>query len=143
MKNIIKTLVLIGCCTFIVACENNRLPDFESHVNQIIEKDKIHGEIRLTMDTINSFQWDHLMIVGPYVDLKNVSEKEGLDLDRIPNFTKDHDRFILMVFLNDKEGIKWIQLKRSNLIEKLLRGGGMGYRVYPKAQSDFILKKTE
>jgi len=91
------------------------------------------------MDTISSFEWDSLLVVGPYSLLESISEKESVKLNKIPNTIQHHDSFMLIIFLNNNEGIKWIEIDRANNLENLFRDGN-GYSFYPKAESNFILK---
>lgn len=139
MKIVVKTCVFLICITTIVSCENNRLVRLQSHVNEVIAKDQLHGKVSLKMDTIASFEWDSLIFVGPYSNLEKISEKERIDLDKIPKTIEDHDSFMLLVFLHDNKGVKFLELDRTKVLEQLLCDG-RGYCIYPKAQSNFIIK---
>lgn len=139
IKIILKKFVFFICVINLLSCENNRLVDLESQVNEVIEKNKSHRTVSLKMDTISSFKWDNLLVVGPYSLLDEISEKEDIDLGIIPNTIQDHDSFILIVFLHNNVGIKWFYMDRPINSKDLFQGGN-GYGIYPKAQSNFILK---
>ena len=91
------------------------------------------------MDTISSFHWDNPLFVGPYSFLSKISENEGINLEEIPNTIQHHDSFMLVIFLNKNKGINYIELDRTKSLDQLLCEG-KGYCIYPKDQSNFILK---
>ena len=134
-----KTCFLLFFFTFL-SCEENRLVGLESRINEIVEKSKSDTQIRLKMDTISSFDWDSLLAVGPYSILKKISEEENIDLDKIQSTIQHHDSFILIVFLHNNVGTKWIEIERSKKLDNLFKDGN-GYSIYPKAKTNFILER--
>lgn len=140
IRILLKKCFFSVCIISFLSCEDNRLVRLESNINEVIVKSKSNTQVKLKMDTISSFQWDSLLVVGPYSFLEKISEKENLDLNKIPNTIQHHDSFILIIFLNNKEGIKWIEIERSNKLDNLFKDGN-GYSIYSKARTNFILEK--
>ncbi len=137
LKNlkIFISFIFIGT---IFSCYNGNLVDLENHFNEVLANNNSHEQVVVRLDTINSFEWDNLLVVGPYSSIEKIAEKEKIDLGKIPNNIQHHDRFILIVFLNDHEGIKWIEVDRTKILDQLMCDG-KGYCIYPKSQSDFLL----
>lgn len=99
-----------------VSCQDNRLRSIEQRINNYISKQKPQQEFQLRLDTISSFEWDELLVAGPYTNLDKIS---GYNLSKIPNTIKSHDSFILFCFINKKKGIKFMEFKRYLLSDKL------------------------
>lgn len=131
MKKIILILLLVN-----VSCSNlNRLKEEESKIKELlITQNK--GTFNLKLDTISSFQWDELLIAGPYMNIHSIS---GYNLKRIPNLIKSHDSFILFCFIEKKEGVKYMEFERSffnkTFEDKMLN------KIYSKVESNFSITK--
>ena len=111
MKKAILILILMN-----FSCTNqNRLVENENKI-KIFLTNKKDGNFNLVLDTISSFQWDELLVAGPYTNLDKIS---GYNLSKIPNTIKSHDSFILFCFINKKKGIKFMEFKRYLLSDKL------------------------
>lgn len=89
----------------------------------------------LVLDTISSFKWDELLVAGPYTDLNSIKEYK---LDKFPNSIKHSDTFIFFGFINEKRGVKWIELKRYKAFSTFFKDSN-GYKIYSKSDSKFIL----
>jgi hypothetical protein len=88
----------------------------------------------LRLDTISSFEWDELLVAGPYTDLERI---DGYQLDRFSNEIKHHDSFIFVGFLKNKKGVKWIELKRNMISDSLFNKNN----ILLKSNSIFELKR--
>lgn len=122
-------LVIIFNLLILVSCADNRLRNLEQQTNDFILQQKTQSKFELKLDTISSFEWDELLIAGPYTDLEEI---EGYNLNKYSNSIKSHDRFTFFGFIKDKKGIKWIELNGTKIYEDLLKGGKKGYNTYLK-----------
>jgi len=133
-------VILIFCFFILVSCQDNRLRSIEQRINNYISKQKPQQEFLLRLDTISSFEWDKLLIAGPYTDLEKIEE---YNLTKFSNSIKSHDRFTFFGFIENKKGIKWIELNDVKLYDDLLKGGKKGYNTYSKKDCIFQLKKLQ
>jgi hypothetical protein len=132
------SLILTIIFLVLVSCQDNRLRNTEQQINNYISQQKPQIEFELRLDTISSFEWDELLIAGPYTDLKEIEE---YNLNKYSNSIKSHDRFTFFGFIKDKKGIKWIELNGTKIYEGLLKGGKKGYNTYSKKDCVFQLTK--
>ena len=130
------SLVLIF--SVLVSCQDNRLRNIEQQINNSILQQKPQLVFELRLDTISSFEWDELLVAGPYTDLEEI---KGYNLNQYSNSIKSHDRFTFFGFIKDKKGIKWIELNGAKIYEDLLKGGKKGYNTYSKKDCIFQLTK--
>ncbi|WP_233862612.1 hypothetical protein [Tenacibaculum piscium] len=132
MKKIILILLVIN-----ISCKNiNRLKKDETKIKKfLISKKK--EKFNLILDTISSFEWDELLVAGPYMDLNKIS---GYYLNEIPNTIKSHDSFILYCFIKNKRGIKYIELERHLFSDKVFEKKILN-RIYKKNESNFLITK--
>ncbi len=129
MKKIILILIVI----FVSCNKPNRLKKHENKIKETLINQKTKS-LTLSLDTISSFQWDELLIAGPYTDLNKIS---NYHLNGIPNTIKNYDNFILLVFLNKKKGIKYINIDRSLIQNDIIDG----YKIFSKDNSNIIIRK--
>jgi hypothetical protein len=135
---ILKNSSFIFLCFLIFSCTTNRLLELENDINSYIDEHKSEPQITLRLDTISSFEWDELLIVGSYTDLEMV---DGYQLNKFPNEIKHHDSFTFVGFLNKKKGVKWIELNEAKIFDKIIAGGNKGFKIYRKSDCIFELKE--
>jgi len=128
-------LYIIVLALTLYSCTSNRMYNLESEINNFISKQNSNFELKL--DTISKFDWDELLIAGPYTDLNRI---DGYQLNNFSNDIKHHDKFTLFGFIKEKKGVKWIELKGAKIFDKLVKGGKNGHKIYPKKESIFKLK---
>lgn len=122
---------------FICACSNNRLQKLENHVSSFISEQEPNTPFTLVLDTVSSFKWNELLIAGPYTDFNNIKAK-GYNLKKFPNSVSPNDHFVFLGFINNKKGVKWIELNRNSTFSEIIKGG---YKIYPKSDCKFNLEK--
>ncbi len=134
IKTLKATSILILLILF-NACIDYRFNELEKDYNTFIKSEhKFPYEIRF--DTINSFEWDKLLIIGPYRDIH--SEKfDAYDLQGVSDEIKHHDNFILFVFLNQNKGVRYIELDSNETLFKSLKDGE-----YRREDSRFKIYKS-
>ena len=118
----------------------SRMETYENQFDKFLSELNTKDSIYLRLDTISGFDWDSLLIVGPYEDIDNISLKEGLDLSGIPNVTKHHDRYILIGFLKNKKAKRYMELQRNSFLDQLLKNENTGHKIFAKEKSRFIIK---
>ncbi|OIQ18732.1 hypothetical protein [Lacinutrix sp. MedPE-SW] len=80
---------------------------------------KIETELNSENGTIDfvkltDFDWDSLIILGPYTTIENMEDKFNLNLANIrQNGIHYSDYYNLVVFLKDKKSVKIIELNRT------------------------------
>jgi len=110
----------------------------ETKIDLFISEQEENIPFEFVLDTVSSFEWDELLIAGPYTDLEDIKE---YDLSRFPNTIKDHDYFMFFGFLNNKKGVKWMDLKGSKVFSNIPKGGEIiGCEVHSKPDCRFMLK---
>ncbi|GAA0751458.1 hypothetical protein [Psychroflexus lacisalsi] len=90
---------------------------------------------------MTDFDWDSLIILGPYTTIENVEDEFNLNLANIrQNGIHYSDYYDLIVFLKDKKSVKIIELNRALSSQR---------RIIKKEESKFktgedgIIKLTE
>ena len=139
LKYVFNIRTLLICFFLIVSsCQRNRLTEMETKINMFLSEQEENIPFQFVLDTISSFEWDDLLIASPYTDLERIEE---YDLSKFPNTIKSHDSFTFFGFLNNKKGVKWIQLKRDKAFSGIPKGGGIiGCKVHSKTACRFVLK---
>ena len=132
-RKILTILVLL----IIFSCKSNRAKILENQLNGYIINSESENSLLLRLDTISTFDWDALLVAGPYTNLNHIKE---YDLKKFPTEYEISDREVFFGFLNNKKGVKWVDLKITKELEQLTFGGKNGYRVYPKTDCVFKLK---
>lgn len=126
-------LLILAICS----CTSKRLYELESEINNYVSRQNTSFEFRL--DTISSFEWDELLVAGPYTDLHKIEECE---LSMFSNSIKSHDRFIFLGFMLNKKGVRYVELNRGKGLDLLLNDGNNGYKIYPKKETTFEIMKN-
>lgn len=141
MSIVYKSIGVIILLLLSVSCSTNRLNELEYRINDILISGNNHQNqfITLKLDTISSFEWDELIIAGPYTDLQKI---EDCELDKFSNSIKSHDRFILLGFMLNRKGVKYVELKRDKGLDTLLIEGRNGYIIYPKKETNFKIQNN-
>lgn len=139
LKYVFNIRTLLICFFLIVSsCQRHRLSEMESKINMFLSEQEENIPFEFVLDSVSSFEWDELLIVSPCTDLERI---EGYDLSRFSNTVKSHDSFTFFGFLNNKKGVKWIQLKRDKAFSGIPNGRVIkGCNVYPKIECRFVLK---
>ena len=110
MKKIIGIGILflsIISCGYLFQLEND-----EKLANKI--ETKLNSE-NGTVDfvKITDFDWDSLIILGPYTTIENIEEELNLNLANIrQNGIHYSDLYDLVVFIKNKKSVKIVELKR-------------------------------
>ena len=128
------TLALI----LISSCSEGRLNEVENNLENFIRKQESVKKFEISMDTISSFEWDELLIAGPYSDLNRIEENEGLNLNKVSNNIEHHDSFVLLVFIKNKKGVKWIELNSVGYFLNLIEEND-GRIIFDKMDCKFVL----
>ncbi|MUP47250.1 hypothetical protein E0K83_16030 [Gramella sp. BOM4] len=109
MKNLIKIFLIltITSCGYL----NQLKPDEnlqENVENELQEKSSVN------FDNITDFEWDNLLILGPYSQVEIVEDSLNLNLSNIrQNEIKHTDFYSLIVFLKDRKSVNIIELNRA------------------------------
>jgi hypothetical protein len=111
MKKIIGIGILffaIISCGYLFQLENDK-----------ILTEKIEAELNSKNKTVDfskvaDFEWDSLIILGPYSQVEKIEEELNLNLLNIrQNGIRYSDFYDLVVFLKDKKSVKIVELKRA------------------------------
>ena len=111
MKKIIGIAILffsMNSCGYIFQLEN------DINLAKKIETELNSKNRTLDLKKITDFEWDSLIILGPYSHLEKIEEEFNLNLNNIKqNGIEYSDRHSLVVFLKDKKSIKIVELKKQ------------------------------
>ena len=120
------------------SCEIHRLSEMETKIDLFLSEQEENIPFEFVLDTVSSFEWDELLIAGPYTDLEDIKE---YDLSRFPNTIKSHDSFTFFGFIHNKKGVKWMDLKEDKAFSGIPNGRVIkGCNVYSKTACRFVLK---
>jgi len=87
--------------------------------NDKILSEKIEAELNSKSKTVDfpkiaDFEWDSLIILGPYSQVEKIEEELNLNLTNIrQNGIRYSDYYDLVVFLKDKKSVKIVELKKA------------------------------
>lgn len=138
MSIVYKFIGVILLLFLSVSCTTNRLNELEYSINDILISGNNQSPFILTLDTISSFEWDELLVAGPYVAL---SEIEGYHFEKFPSTATDYDQFVFFGFISKKKGIKWLSPTRNEYIDSLYKGS-FGYKIYPRTETNFKIQNN-
>ncbi len=83
--------------------------------------EKIEAELKsekIDLSKLNSFEWNELLILGPYSVIDNVEKELNLDLDLDLDNIRENgilysDSINLLIFLKDRKSIKTYEISRG------------------------------
>jgi hypothetical protein len=81
--------------------------------------EKIEAEFKseteiIDLSQLNSFEWDELLILGPYSVVDNIEKELNIDLENIRENGIEYSDFInLLIFLKDSKSIKISEVSRG------------------------------
>ena len=79
-----------------------------------IEKELNSENGAIDFAKMTDFDWDSLIILGPYTTIENIEKEFNLNLANIrQNGIHYSDYYDLVVFIKDKKSVKIVELKRA------------------------------
>ncbi|GAA4952726.1 hypothetical protein GCM10023314_27830 [Algibacter agarivorans] len=109
-----RKLIIIGIIfSTLISCEYlNQLSSDNSLTEKIETEFKSESEI-IDLKNLNEFDWDNLLILGPYSVVDNIEKELNLDLENIRENGIEYDDSInLLVFLKNGKSIKISEVSR-------------------------------
>ena len=112
IKNFNKTIIVILIIT--TSCSwFNQIKSDEKTVESLKKLFKIDSE-NIDLTDFGDFEWDNLIILGPYYRIEQVEKELDLDLSNIrENGIRHDDRINLIVFINKSKSIKIAEISRE------------------------------
>ena len=110
-----KKIIIIGII-FISIISCGYLFQLENDINlaEKIETELNSKNNKVDLAKATDFEWDSLIILGPYSQVEKIEEEFNLNLSNIrQNGIKYSDYYDLVVFLKDKKSVKIVELKRA------------------------------
>ncbi len=128
-KIVICILFLSISCQYIFQLEN------DENLNKKILKELYSERGVSDFSKITDFEWDNLIILGPYCIIDQVETNLNLNLTNIrQNGIRHSDSYDLIVFLKNKKSVKIVELKRAiELVEPI----DSGMSIIPKNKCIF------
>ncbi len=110
-----KKIIVIGIifisiisCGYLFQLENDKV------LNEKIETELNSKNKTVDFTKITDFEWDSLIILGPYSQVEKIEEELNLNLTNIrQNGIEYSDFYDLVVFLKNKKSVKIVELKRA------------------------------
>jgi hypothetical protein len=98
----------------LLSCENlNPLYSDDTLTEKIESELKSDLEI-IDLSKLNSFEWNKLLILGPYSNIETVEQELNLDLENIrKNGIKFSDSINLLIFLKDGKSVRISEVSRG------------------------------
>jgi uncharacterized protein YebE (UPF0316 family) len=109
-----KKLIGIGIIFLtIFSCQYlNTLKSDKTLTEKIETEFKSENEI-INLSILNSFEWEELLILGPYSVIDNIEKELNLDLENIrENGIEYSDSINLLIFIKDGKSIKISEVSR-------------------------------
>ena len=110
-----RKLITIGTIflTFFSCQYLNPLNSDKTLTEKIEAEFKSESEI-IDLTKLNSFEWNELLILGPYSVIDNVEKELNLDLENIrENGIEYSDSINLLIFLNNGKSVKISEVSRG------------------------------
>tara|TARA_B110000902_G_C13789512_1_gene391488 strand:- start:9 stop:425 length:417 start_codon:yes stop_codon:yes gene_type:complete len=110
-----KKIIIIGII-FISIISFGYLFQLENDINlaEKIETELNSKNNKVDLAKATDFEWDSLIILGPYSQVEKIEKEFNLNLSNIrQNGIKYSDYYDLVVFLKDKKSVKIVELKRA------------------------------
>lgn len=110
-----RKLIIIGTIflTFFSCQYLNQLNSDNSLTEKIESKFKSESEI-IDLNNLSEFDWDNLLILGPYSVIDNIEKELNLDLENIRENGIEYDDSInLLVFLKNGKSVKISEVSRG------------------------------
>ena len=110
-----RKLITIGTIFLTVfSCQYLSQLNSDKTLTKKIEAEfKSESEI-IDLTKLNSFEWNELLILGPYSVIDNVEKELNLDLENIrENGIKYSDSINLLIFLNNDKSVKISEVSRG------------------------------
>ncbi len=110
-----RKLIIIGIIfSTLFSCEYlNQLSSDNSLTEKIETEFKSESEI-IDLKNFNEFDWDNLLILGPYSVVDNIEKELNLDLENIRENGIEYDDSInLLVFLKNGKSVKISEVSRG------------------------------
>ncbi len=114
--------------------------------NDVFLTEKIESVLKsdngkIDFSQLNDFEWDNLIILGPYSTIEEIGEKLNLNLKNISkNGIRYSDYCDLIVFLKNNKSVKIVELKKAMQPIRTIINKEKSLFV---TDSDGILKLTE
>lgn len=141
IKNSIRLFMIIVTST-ISSCKNERLNENERLISNFLENSIQNQDSILVLDTISTFNWDELIIVGPYMPLERIDKETDYDLENLPTSIEHHDHFILFGFLEDQKAVSFIELSRKYFTNDVFIKDNKDYRIYSRNEAQIKLREN-
>lgn len=87
------------------------LPPNESLSQEI--RSLIGEEDVIDFRNIKSFEWDRMVIVRPYSDIKKIMKRERIDYIKINTSIETHDDINLIIFVKNNKIVQYVNLERT------------------------------
>ena len=111
MKKIIGIGILffsIISCGYLFQLENDKT------LTEKVETELHSNNRAVDFEKVADFEWDNLIILGPYSQVEKIEEEKGLNLENIrQNGIEYSDYYDLIVFLKNKKAIKIVELNKA------------------------------
>jgi len=124
----------------LTSCQNHRL---ESHERKIIEFLKQNPEDQsniLVIDTISAFEWDEMIVAGPYSYFDEIERETAYELNDFSTKIEGYDSVILLGFFKNKKGVQYMEIPIELLPNTLFDGFSGNYKFYDRKNSNLNLR---
>jgi len=110
-----RKLLGIGFVLILWSCQDSNQLKTDETLSKKIETGFNSKTTIVDLTQLNRFDWDELIILGPYSLIENVESSLNLNLENIKeNKIKMEDSMNLIIFLNKKKSVKICELSRIN-----------------------------
>ena len=111
---IIIVLVLVHCAGFLLFINVFSLQEnvdlIEVISPHVVGSDTIDFDVMTT-----DFEWDELLIIRPYADYRRLLKEEKVSWRRIDNHARHSDISSLLIFVNNKKIVAYVNYPRHNV----------------------------
>ncbi|AYO57358.1 hypothetical protein CO230_04035 [Chryseobacterium sp. 6424] len=104
MKKIFTLFILL---TTLISCSIND-KSLENYISTEIENSN-----KLNLSNYHEFDWDSIIILGPYSNLAKIEKEKNIDLSNVNNSIESLDSINLIIFLKDSKAVKYSEISRN------------------------------
>ena len=74
---------------------------------------ELENSKELNLSNYNEFEWDSLIILGPYSNIEKIKMEKSIDLSNVSNSIEMLDNINLIVFLKEGKAVRYSEISRN------------------------------
>lgn len=119
-----RTLFAVACCLVAVACSRTRGDEALGKTISAAAQEGARDVNVVDVPVLAAFEWDRLHVFPPYTSATTIQQELGFSWSEARRIEK-HDDFVLLVFLNRGQVVRFVDLPRdgADFADAFRKGG--------------------